>query len=123
MFFNEDIDEDCELQQLNLESNNITDGSMGNFFVNLANMNELMVLNLSKNCLGNAAAQKLKQFFLEDSTLSELYLHWCELGTKATKTIFEGLTKNYGLRVLDLSWNQIGMDGIPAFVKCNKIVS
>jgi hypothetical protein len=44
-----------------------------------------------------------------DGYLSELYLHWCELGIKATKLIFDGLSKNDTLRVLDLSWNQIGL--------------
>ena len=88
MFYEEDKDEDCMLESLNLESNNISDGCFGNFFVHLGYMNYLTVLNLSKNCLGNAAAQKLKEFFMDDSTLAELYLHWCEMGVKATKTIF-----------------------------------
>jgi len=86
--------------------------------VNLSNLNELLVLNLSKNYLGNTAAQKIKQFLIQDHSLTELYLHWCELGTKATKTIFEGLVHNLGLKVLDLSWNQVGIDGVPAFCKC-----
>jgi NLR family CARD domain-containing protein 3 len=75
-------------------------------------------LNLSKNYLGNYCASRLKEFLITDTTLQELYLHWTELGTKATKVIFEGLAKNNGLKVLDISWNQIGMDGIRPFCNC-----
>jgi hypothetical protein len=48
-------------------------------------------------------------------------LHWCELGTKATKMIFEGVGKNKWLKVLDISWNQIGLDSVPAFCTCNSV--
>lgn len=72
-------------------------------------MNSLVVLNLSKNCLGSVAGSRLNELLSSDGYLSELYLHWCELGIKATKLIFDGLSKNDTLRVLDLSWNQIGL--------------
>ena len=51
-------------------------------------MNYLLVLNLSKNYLGNFAAIRIKEFLINDNQLYELYLHWCEMGTKATKLIF-----------------------------------
>ena len=51
-------------------------------------MSNLLVLNLSKNYLGNISALKLKEFLAKDNSLYELYLHWCELGVKATKMIF-----------------------------------
>lgn len=60
---------------------------------------------------------------MNDSTLAELYLHWCELGIKATKMIFEGLAKNLSLKVLDISWNQIGLDGTVALCKCNSCIN
>ena len=81
-------------------------------------MNSLLVLNLSKNFLGNYCGGRLKEFLVSDNTLTELYLHWAELGTKATKLIFDGLTRNNNLRVLDLSWNQIGLDGVRSFCNC-----
>jgi hypothetical protein len=37
------------------------------------------------------------------------------MGTKATKLIFEGLSKNNSVKVLDLSWNQVGFDGTKSF--------
>lgn len=82
-------------------------------------MNSLLVLNLSKNFLGNYCGGRLKEFLISDNTLTELYLHWSELGPKATKLIFDGLTRNNNLRVLDLSWNQIGLDGVRSFCNCN----
>jgi Ran GTPase-activating protein (RanGAP) involved in mRNA processing and transport len=123
LLYREDSDDDlCQLEVLNLESNSITDGAVGHFFSQAARMNSLTVLNLSKNCLGQSVAQKIKLFLMEDTTLAELYLHWCELNCKATKAIFEGLARNRGLKVLDVSWNQIGLDGVNAFCKCTDLV-
>lgn len=82
-------------------------------------MSYLLILNLSKNYLGNFAAARIKEYLINDNQLCELYLHWCEMGTKATKLIFEGLSKNNTVKVLDLSWNQIGLDGLKAF--CSSI--
>jgi Ran GTPase-activating protein (RanGAP) involved in mRNA processing and transport len=82
-----------------------------------------MVLNLSKNYLGNYSAARLKEFLVGDNTLVELYLHWAELGPKATKLIFEGLAKNNGLKVLDISWNQVGLDGIRPFCNCTSLLT
>lgn len=78
-------------------------------------MNYLLVLNLSKNYLGNFAAIRIKEYLINDNQLCELYLHWCEMGTKSTKLIFEGLSKNNSVKVLDLSWNQVGFDGTKSF--------
>ena len=58
------------MQVLNLQANNLGDNVFGNFFVHTGYMNYLTVLNLSKNCLGTVAANKLKEFFREDSTLA-----------------------------------------------------
>ena len=60
LFYDEDRDEDCEMESLNLEANHLGDGLFGNFFIHTGYMNYLTVLNLSKNCLGNVAANKLK---------------------------------------------------------------
>lgn len=35
-----------------------------------------MILNISKNYLGNYCAARLKEFLQVDNTLVELYLHW-----------------------------------------------
>lgn len=77
-----------------------------------------MILNLSKNYLGNSAAGRIKEYIMNDTLLAELYLHWCEMGPKSTKIVFEGLNKNRGVKVLDISWNQIGLDGITPFCAC-----
>lgn len=79
----------------------------------------MKILNLSKNFLGNHFALRLKEFLIDERHLNELYLHWNDITSKGMKNIFEALTINGQLKVLDLSWNQIGFEAIPAM--CNFI--
>ena len=118
MLSSEENTQELDIEQLNLESNGIGDTAISSLFSHLLDMNTLIVLNLSKNYLGSYTAARLKDFLMNDNWLAELYLHWAELGSKGTKMIFEGASRNHSLRVLDLSWNQICLDTVPAFCSC-----
>jgi Ran GTPase-activating protein (RanGAP) involved in mRNA processing and transport len=53
---------DGQLEELNLEGNGISDSAMGGLFGALGKGNSLVILNLSKNWLGNFAAARLKEY-------------------------------------------------------------
>ena len=40
--------------------------------------------------------------------MRELYIHWNKINAKGGSLIFEALTENNLLKVLDISWNDIG---------------
>lgn len=51
----------------------------------------------------------MSEIFDRNRFLKELYLHWNEISGNNTE-IFDNLAQNYYLRVLDLSWNRLGID-------------
>ena len=81
---------------------------MNIFLIKIKKFENIRILNLSRNYLGNNFALRLKEFLIDESILDELYLHWNDITSKGMKFIFEGLSLNKNLKVLDLSWNQIG---------------
>lgn len=72
------------------------------------NNNTLYKLNISRNFLSDAIAPSVKELLILNSDLKELYLHWNYLKSEGGTQLFEGLLANKTLRVLDLSYNQMG---------------
>jgi len=66
----------CNIIELELESNNLTDVVGAGVVENLAHHKKLRLLNLSKNLLSNNLAFRMRKYLAEDSSLEELYLHW-----------------------------------------------
>jgi len=51
-------------------------------------------------------------FLYDNKYLEQLYLSECQISTKGSQAIMEGLVKNTGLRGLFLSKNRIGAEGL-----------
>lgn len=68
----------------------------------------LLRLNLSKNNLKNESFDSIIEMMDNHVYLRELYLHWNNFTGKGAKKWFEYLANDNKLKVLDLSWNDIG---------------
>ena len=98
-----------QIRELNLEENNILDIAGAILVQNLLRYNNLNKLNLNKNFLGGRFAEQIKRILKGgDKQLLELYLAWNQFGSKAVKSILEGLAQHTCLKVFDFSWNKIG---------------
>jgi hypothetical protein len=91
---------------------------------------KLTILNLSYIPLGEnpRMIDELSFYFIQNENLENLYLSSCKLNPYCIKILFEKLdvsVKNYKLKVLDISNNTLGSEGIqklkPLFVKCGLI--
>lgn len=60
---------ECNIMELELESNNLTDVVGAIVVDNLAQHNKLRLLNLSKNLLSNNLAFRMRKYLAEDSSL------------------------------------------------------
>jgi len=92
----------------------LPDTGLNLFLIKAKVFENIRILNLNRNFLGNNFALRMKEFLIDEKSLDELYLHWNDITSKGMKSIFEGLSLNRNLKVLDLSWNQIGFEAIPA---------
>lgn len=98
---------ECKIEYLNLEENMLGNQNVCTLLQALAKNRTLRVLNLSKNYLSEIIANDLRTV-LEGGQLRELYLHWNQLKASFGKTIFQMLSEEDELRVLDLSNNSLG---------------
>lgn len=72
----------------------------------------IRILNISKNYVTDYLADSFREVMTKNHYINELYLYWNNLKAKGAKVIFESIIEsdNETLKVLDLSWNNIGDD-------------
>ncbi|KAL4433323.1 hypothetical protein ABPG74_017427 [Tetrahymena malaccensis] len=97
-----------QLIQLDLENNKIKDLGAKTLFKALLQNNSLNKLNLSQNQIGDACSQELKELLENSMTLQELYLKWNNFRQDGGICIAQGIKKNQSLKVLDISFNNLG---------------
>ncbi|EAS04473.2 hypothetical protein TTHERM_00616480 (macronuclear) [Tetrahymena thermophila SB210] len=97
-----------QLIQLDLENNKIKDLGAKALFKALLQNNSLAKLNLSQNQIGDACSQELKDLLENSMTLQELYLKWNNFRQDGGICIAQGIKKNQSLKVLDISFNNLG---------------
>ena len=69
----------------------------------------LQQLSLAKNHLTDNGAFKLAEYLdFNGNTLKTLNLHWNKIGFQGGLKIAAAIKKNEHLKILDVSWNQIG---------------
>jgi Ran GTPase-activating protein (RanGAP) involved in mRNA processing and transport len=68
----------------------------------------LTELNLARNKISDAGADKLSHLLSKNPLLKNLNLHWNKIKIKGGLKIAESLLNNSNLRFLDISWNAIG---------------
>jgi Ran GTPase-activating protein (RanGAP) involved in mRNA processing and transport len=68
-------------------------------------------LNISRNRVSNESCLELKDYLVENTELNEIYLQWNQIDSRGGKFIGEALMKNYKLKVIDLSFNSLGLKG------------
>jgi Leucine Rich Repeat. len=59
--------------------------------------------------MSDASAVKLGKMIEYNTSIVELYLHWNQIKAQGGNAIINGLSSNRTLRVLDLSWNSLGL--------------
>ena len=64
--------------------------------------NTIKILDLSKNCVTNAAVEKICEIINKNDKLKEFYLHWNQIGNEGAKNLFEALKNNYNIKVLTI---------------------
>lgn len=61
--------------EINLESNKLTDFQVKDLFTSLQSNKSIKKLNLSKNYIGDASCSLIKQIFIKNESILELYFH------------------------------------------------
>lgn len=102
-------DRQKNLKVLSLESNGMKD-KLGIALLDHIDKGScrLQVLNLSRNQLGTLFCQRLREFLSDNNALNELYLHWNMVTSQGAVHVCDGLLQNKYLKVLDMSYNNIG---------------
>ena len=112
---------DNKITELELEEAQITDQIASELFINILKFKHLKILNLTSNFISHQSSVELKSLLANNTSLKELYLRRNKLTGVAGTNIFQGLLLNNTLKVLDLSWNIIGMkscsDGLNKLLK------
>lgn len=83
---------------------------------NILEQKHLQLLDLSYNSLTDQSMPCITEI-LEALRIKELLLHWNLVSGDGAAKIFDKLTLNGSLPVLDLSCNRIGHKGWPSFIK------
>lgn len=102
--------EDCELEELNLEGNNLGD----HVIVDLSNTlncylhEKVTLLNFGRNCLTDEACGPIANLLGNCFSLQTLMLQWNQIHNYGASVIVSRAKRHSGLRILDLSWNSIG---------------
>lgn len=106
---------DSRLQHLNLENNKLGDAAMNNLTLAVNVNRTLRYLNLRRNFLTKNSCDNLTTIVEKTKNLEELYLGWVphvviqnKLNGAATRTVFQKLSKNSTIAVLDFSNNGLG---------------
>lgn len=99
------------LQKLRLRSNNFSAAGCLALAEGLSRNRSLLELDLSRNCVGDTGLEALARY-LPDSALTELGLENCGLTASACDALAQMISGSKRLRVLDLSVNFIGDQGV-----------
>jgi NLR family CARD domain-containing protein 3 len=93
---------------LNLESNRFGDKGCKILTESVAQSKILTVLNLSKNNLTSLSADSITYFIRKSTTIQEIYLHYNSIDDRGGMVIFRGLYRSPSIRVVDMSFNNMG---------------
>ena len=109
------------LQHLDIDQNNLSSESVASIITGLSHNNSLTILNISNSpfCMTNVniLASVLKDH--SKYTLTELYLHDCQISSNSAVELAAALCKNTTLEHLNLTNNPIGehVKGVTAVAK------
>ena len=78
--------------------------------------NTLQVLNISGNPIGDEGIAAIAQT-LDNAMISELYVWVCKITVTGAKALREGLINNHTIKLLDVSGNDITVDGAIAILE------
>lgn len=101
----------CNLAKLDLADNDITTGGLGKILSALRINNQVSYLTMKKNDFSKGLSSYFAQFLTENAAVEHLDLSNCEIVCDGLEG-FEGLEKNTGLKVLNLSKNYIKDKGV-----------
>ncbi len=117
---------DCKLAELNLEGNKLGDLSAEVIIEAVEYNKSIKKLNLSKNFLTDKSASKLASMLEGNPSITELYCKWNQFKSPGGLAILKAIGESSSLRVLDLSWNSLGLytspfaKGFGEFIKKNQ---
>ncbi len=113
------------LRGLNLENTKLGDYGTIQLCKYLVDHPRLSEINLAKNRITDVSAQAISEFVFDTYYLSNLVLHWnaltyifcCSFSVRGEGAIriLDSMVHHSNLRVLDLSWNSIGLSKKKAF--------
>ncbi|EGR31140.1 leucine rich repeat protein [Ichthyophthirius multifiliis] len=102
---------ECKIEVLNLEDNKLGDKAINMILQSVLNNinNSLITLNISKNYISDKCTNSIVNVIEGSLSLREFYLHWNLLKGISGQLIFQTLSLNHSLKVLDLSCNSLGL--------------
>ena len=101
----------CQLKNLDLSKNKLTDRDVGTLLGALHENQSLQKLNLSRNLLTKKSVNSLCEFLMQNSSVTELDLSWNTLKAQGVERIMATLRNDATLKKLKLSWNGIADEG------------
>jgi hypothetical protein len=102
------VEKSKTLRILTLEDCNLKDENMVPLCSALYDSDTITNLNLSKNHIGEKAAEKLAKFLSDSISIQLCSLSWNRIGGKTAALICEGIKTSVELDEIDLSWNAFG---------------
>jgi len=97
--------------ELNLEGNKLGDNCIGQLCDAIAYNDSIKKLKIGKNFLSDNVAERISKMLEMNSTLEELYIQWNQIKSVGGATIVNGLKSANHLKILDFSWNSLGLNG------------
>ena len=82
----------------------------------IKNNHTLQVLNINSNPIGDEGIAAIGRS-LDDASISELYMSWCEITVTGAKLLAEGLINNHTIKSLHVQDNDITVDGAIAILE------
>ena len=94
----------------------------------IKNNHTLQVLYISDNPIGDEGIEAIGRS-LDNASISELNVWECEITVKGAKLLAEGLINNHTIKLLDVQFNNITVDGAIAILEaavangvCQKVI-
>lgn len=100
---------DCKIVELKLEGNKLGDQAIDVLLESLEFNRTLKVLNINDNNLSDDSGVKLGAVLETNISICEVYCQWNQFKTRGGNAILKALKENKTVRVLDLSWNSLGL--------------
>ena len=103
-------EEDCDLQELNLEGNSLGDNIVIKLCENISKFlcDKITLLNLGKNLISDSTSVHLANLIHYCHALQILILCWNQIKNFGASLIINKLRKHTEMKVFDISWNNIG---------------